>query len=283
MPPVVGPGLQLGAYGRGHSDSRRSAKALRALLDAQFAEMSGTAATSQDEARLQEILRLRKENFEAHGSQARQLVPGRSWPAWARALGLLLPPLTVADIGCGEGYLTIEVARWAKRVIAIDRSRDVLRRARQLAKRRRAANIVWRRGEIERVPITDGSVDLALLSQALHHADSPAAALAEAVRVVVAGGRVLVLDLRAHDEAWVKRRLGDRWKGFSDDGLRDLLRAAGLDEVQVRVGARRTGDPFTVLIATGIKRTAGTGRRRSSRRPRASARGPRRGYEPGTK
>jgi len=249
--------LKVGAYNGRPSDSGRRLGALRALLEAQFAEMSGTATTSEDEARLQEILRLRKENFEAHGNQSRQLVPGRSWAAWARALGLLLPAVTVADLGCGEGYLTIEVARWARRVIAVDRSSDVLRRARELARRRRAANIVWKRGEIERVPIADASVDLALLSQALHHADSPAAAVAEALRVVVPGGRVLVLDLRAHDEAWVKTRLDDRWMGFSDDELRDLLCAAGLERVQVRVGARRTGDPFTVLIATGIKRAGG--------------------------
>ena len=72
-----------------------------------------------DEARLQEVLRLRKENFDTHAGpdtrDARQLVPGRSWAAWSRALGLLLPPLTVADLGCGEGYLTIEAARWASR------------------------------------------------------------------------------------------------------------------------------------------------------------------------
>ena len=74
-------------------------------------------AVRADDARLQEVLRLRKENFETHGGadarDARQLVPGRSWAAWSRALGLLLPPLQVADLGCGEGYLTIEAARWA--------------------------------------------------------------------------------------------------------------------------------------------------------------------------
>src|SRR5204863_198240 len=79
--------------------------ALWALLDTQFAAAAGDRAVQQDDARLQEVLRLRKENFETHGD-ARQLVPGRSWAAWARALAHLLPPLTVADIGCGDGYLT---------------------------------------------------------------------------------------------------------------------------------------------------------------------------------
>ena len=79
---------------------------LWALLDAQFAASADDRAVREDEARLQEVLRHRKENFETHGD-VRQLVPGRSWVAWARALGHLLPPLEVADIGCGDGYLTL--------------------------------------------------------------------------------------------------------------------------------------------------------------------------------
>ncbi len=232
---------------------RPESEPLRALLNVQFEAMSGLPAAREDDARLQEVLRLRKESFEAHGTDSRQMVPGRSWPAWARALGLLLPPLTVADLGCGEGYLTIEVARWAKRVFAVDRSPEVLRRARGLARRRRATNIIWKRGEIERVPLPDDSVDVSLLSQALHHANSAAAALAEAARIAVPGGRVLILDLRAHEEAWTRTRLADRWLGFEDEQLRRLLCEAGLQQVQVRVGARKAGDPFTVLIACGVK------------------------------
>ena len=112
---------------------------------------------------------MRKEDFQAHGSSAGQLVPGRSWAAWSRALGHLLPPLVVADAGCGEGYLSLEAARWAEQVIAIDSSRDVLKRARQLARKRGVTNIVWREGRIEALPLEDASVDVVLLSQALHH------------------------------------------------------------------------------------------------------------------
>ena len=168
-----------------------------------------------DEARLQEVLRLRKENFEQPRrptrATRRQFVPGRSWAAWSRALGLLLPPLTVADLGCGDGYLAIEASRWASRVIAVDRSK---RRARPRQGARRAAaassNVVWKRGELEKLPIKDATVDVALLSQALHHAANPARAVAEAARITVPGGRVLVLDLREHQEEWVRAKLGDR-------------------------------------------------------------------------
>lgn len=246
----LSPALQAGGNGFGP---------LWPLLEAQFQQTARTPEGRADDARLEEVRRVRKENFEQHGgpdARARQLVPGRSWAAWARALGHLLPPLRVADLGCGDGYLTIEASRWASRVVAVDRSRAVLQRARELARRRKVMNVTWRRGEIERLPLRDASVDVAILSQALHHAADPARAAAEAARIVVPGGRVLVLDLREHQQEWVGERLGDKWQGFSDAALSSLLEGAGLSNVTVSVGARRTGDPFTVLIASGVKPAA---------------------------
>ena len=123
----------------------------------------------------------------------------------------------------------------------------------RLARRRGVRNVTWRQGEIERIPLRDASVDLAILSQALHHAGDPAAAVNEAARIVAPGGRVLVLDLREHEQEWVAEQLGDRWRGFSDAALTRLLKQAGLSGVNVSVGARRAGDPFTVLVASGVK------------------------------
>lgn len=227
------------------------------LLQAQFQGAAGSALVKADEARLQEVLRLRRENFEHVGPDARdgrQLVPGRSWAAWSRALGLLLPPVEVADLGCGEGYLTVETARWARQVTAVDRSAGVLARAKALAARKRLSNITWKKGELERLPIADRTMDVALLSQALHHAADPAAALAEAARILKPGGRLVILDLRPHDEGWVREKLGDQWLGFSDDHLTGLLTRAGFTHVRVALGARSTNDPFTVLLAIGTKR-----------------------------
>lgn len=226
---------------------------LWATLKAQFAASANTAVARGDDARLLEVIRLRKENFEVHGTDRAQFVPGRSWAAWSRALGLLLPAVDVADLACGEGYLSVEAARWARRVIGVDRSPEVLKRAKALADRRGIRNITWKRGEIEKLPLENESVEIALLSQALHHASDPAKAVTEAVRILRPGGQLLALDLREHDQAWVRDRVGDRWLGFKDEELRRMLQAAGLTEVTVRVGARLTGDPFTVLVATGTK------------------------------
>lgn len=229
-----------------------------ALLRTRFESTSHDEVVRGDEARLREVLRHRRENAETHGSPqgtgVRQLVPGRSWAAWARGLGMLLPPMTVADLGCGEGYLTLEVARWAGRVIGVDRSEPVLERARRLAAARGAGNVEWRQGDIEQVPIESGTADVVVLSQALHHADDPQLAMREAARVAAPRGRVLVLDLREHAEGWTRERLGDRWLGFAEETLREMMIAAGLRDVVVRPATDDTpDDPFVVLAAVGTR------------------------------
>src|SRR5688572_30854612 len=227
------------------------------LLQSQFDAAAASPTVKADESRLQEVLRLRRENFEHVGPDTRdgrQLVPGRSWAAWSRALGLLLPPLEVADLGCGEGYLTIETARWAKQVTAVDRASGVLARAKALAERKKLSNIVWKKGELEKLPIDNATMDVALLSQALHHAADPAQAIGAAARSLQPGGRLLLLDLRPHDETWVRDKLGDQWFGFSDDQLAGMLNRAGFSDVKVTLGARRTNDPFAVLLAIGTKK-----------------------------
>ena len=229
--------------------------ALWSLLEAQFTAAADEKLVRADEARVQEVLRLRKENFDSHGDP-RQLVPGRSWAAWARALGHLLPPVDVVDIGCGDGYLTLETARWARSVVGIDRSDDVLERARALAARRRVDNVQWKKGDLARLPLRDDSVDVAMLSQALHHTIDPVPVIDEAARVLRPGGRLLILDLREHDQAWVRERLGDARLGFSDGELTALLLDAGFEDVRVQVGTKKAGDPFTVLIASGMKATS---------------------------
>jgi hypothetical protein len=92
----------------------------------------------------------------------------------------------------------------------------------------------------------------------------------------VPGGRVLVLDLREHQEDWVRAKLGDRTLGFKDEELKRMMIDAGLRDAKVSVGARKAGDPFTVLIASGTKRasTAKTRKTVTNLRKHDTFRGP---------
>jgi ArsR family transcriptional regulator len=212
-------------------------------------ELSEAGKFRDDETRLKEVLRARSERRPAPPDS--HLVPGRSWAAWARALGSLLPRLRVADLGCGTGRLALEIAPWAEWVVGIDRDADALRRARRRSKGRGALNVRWREGDVDRVPLPDGSVDLALMSQLLHGLEHPADALSEARRILAPGGRVLILDLRRHNEAWVRARLGHHHLGFLPAELRKMLRDAGFERVRVRHGDGKRDEPFKVLIADG--------------------------------
>jgi ArsR family transcriptional regulator len=158
----------------------------------------------------------------------------------------------VADLGCGEGHLAVEASRWAERVTAVDVSQASLDRARERALARGARNIAWKRGDIEDLPLESGTIDVALLSQALHHAKEPLRAVREASRVLAKGGILLLLDLKTHGEEWV-RKLGDRWLGFEEAAVRRMLREAGLVDVRLEIGARKRGDPFQVIVASGRK------------------------------
>ena len=245
--------------------ARRRGRRTRAALALARAASStrGRRPTARaDDARLQEVLRLRKENFDdarrpATGD-ARQLVPGRSWAAWSRALGLLLPPLEVADLGCGEGYLTIEAARWATRVIAVDRSRRRARRARAALARRRKRHerrLEARRAREAAARRRARSTSRCCRRRCITPA-IPARAVAEARRILRPGGRVLVLDLREHDEDWVRdeaRR--SRGSASTTTELRaHARRAPGFATSRSASARAQAGDPFTVLIAAARSR-----------------------------
>ena len=181
-----------------------------------------------------------KRSSRSTATQRQQMVPGRSWAAWARALGLLLPPLDVADLGCGEGYLTIEAARWARRVIAIDRSADVLARGR--APRRAPADRQHRlEARRARAAADQGRVDRSRAAVAgappcRGPVRGPGRSLAHpAARRPRADPR----SARGTTSNWVRAKLGDRWLGFDDEQLRGLIDGAGFEDTTVRVGSRR--------------------------------------------
>jgi SAM-dependent methyltransferase len=83
------------------------------------------------------------------------------------------------------------------------------------------------------------SVDLALSSQALHHASSPQKAAKAANRILRDGGRV-VLDLARHIHEQARELYADVWLGFSAVELQQILKGTGFSRIEVSVVSRET-------------------------------------------
>ena len=215
--------------------------------------------TSRDRTALKLVLHKRhdkaREYFdELAGKFGRSYVPGRSWQALARTLITLLPPLTVADLGAGEGTLSQLLAENAHKVIAIDNSPKMVEFGSKLARKHGFKNLEYRLGDIQDPPIAKESVDLAIFSQALHHAVRPERALAAAHRMLKKNGRVVILDLLSHRFEKARELYLDRWLGFSEVQLHEFLEDAGFENIDVRVVGREKQSPhFQTVLATGTK------------------------------
>ena len=191
------------------------------------------------------------------GRLGREYVPGRSWQSIAEALLQLLPPLVIADLGAGEGALSMLLARNALQVVAVDNSDKMVELGSALALKQGVTALDYRKGDLEAVPIADGTVDLALLSQSLHHAIHPERAVAEAWRILKPGGRITILDLVQHKFAEARELYADVWLGFTEVELENLLLKAGFEKVHTDVVHKETEAPFfQTVLATAVKGTA---------------------------
>lgn len=148
------------------------------------------------------------------------------------ALALLPKHSVVGDLGCGDGQLSAMLAPWAERVVAVDASTQMLAAARE----RLAAfsNVEVLHADLERLPIPDASLDVAVLALVLHYLADPPAVLAEAHRALRQGGRIVVVDMMPHDREELRQTMGHVWPGFSDSQMTTWLREAGFDDVQTR-------------------------------------------------
>lgn len=203
-----------------------------------------------DLSRLRDLLREREDR---QALNERLLEPGQSWFLWSRALGSLLPPLDVADFGCGSGILSLELARWARSVTAIDVSAQALSKARARAEAAGdglARRIRFQRDDLEKLSLKKASLDLVVISQSLHHVEDPAAVLREAFRVLRPGGHVVLIELLPHQQNWVTTRLGHRWLGFEPETVRGWLKDAGFTLLTLDDSVSKTTDAFRVFLFT---------------------------------
>ena len=183
----------------------------------------------------------------------RQYGPGRSWQAFGQLLLRLVPEIVVADLGSGEGLLSELLARKCSQVIAVDNSDQIVKFGQAKAKKNGLTNLDFRQGDLQSPPIDDASVDLAILSQALHHAEEPVRAIESAFQIIKPGGQLMILDLVVHKFDKARELFGDRWLGFAESELHQWLETAGFGQIEVSVVAREEAEPhFETLLASAV-------------------------------
>lgn len=212
-----------------------------------------------DQINLKRVLARRKEQAQVFFDQVagrfdRVYGPGRSWQAFGHLLLRMLPSITVADLGAGEGLLSELLAHRCKKVIAVDNSEKIVAFGAAKAKKNHLKNLEFRLGNLQKPPIDASSVDLVILSQALHHAEVPADALAAAHRILKPSGQILILDLLKHNFEKAHELYGDRWLGFAESDLHRWLEAAGFKKIEISIVAAEEQPPhFQTILASGEK------------------------------
>ena len=212
-----------------------------------------------DQLNLKRVIARRNEQAQVYFNQIagrfdRAYGPGRSWQAFGHLLLRILPSLVVADLGSGEGLLSELLARRCKRVIAVDNSEKIVAFGAAKARKNGLKNLEFRLGYLENPPVDPDSMDLVILSQALHHATVPAQAIGSAHRILRRGGQVMILDLLQHQFEKARELYGDRWLGFAESDLYRWLEEAGFRKIEVSVVAHEEQPPhFQTILAGGVK------------------------------
>ncbi|HSQ43119.1 MAG TPA: metalloregulator ArsR/SmtB family transcription factor [Fibrobacteraceae bacterium] len=232
------------------SESLRANPELQAMLKAAWNGIAGREAVEDHlEALLAQRRLLSQQFFDSVAGRYSKLAePGGGADALLRALASLLRFEHAVDIGCGEGSISLLLARGCRNVTAIDQNQKMLEILSDRFAREGFPHIRVRQGDMEHLPLEDACADLAVLSQVLHHAIAPESALAEMLRILKPGGYYVLLDLLAHDQDWVRERLGDQWLGFDQQRIASWLQNLNCPPQLHEVVHVQDGLPTLLLI-----------------------------------
>jgi ubiquinone/menaquinone biosynthesis C-methylase UbiE/biotin operon repressor len=228
------------------------------VLDGVLAQAEKEISESAtDRAAMKAVVKKRQDRMRSFfdsmaGRLGKDYVPGKSWKSLAEALLRLMPPMTIADLGAGDGSFALLLSQQARRVIAVDSSARMLEVGREQAVRHGIDNVEFRQGDMEELPIEEAAVDVVFFSQSLHHALRPERAVHEASRILKPGGRIVILDLAKHRFEEARELYADERLGFSEGELGGLLEEAGFQNVSTAIVDRETEAPqFQTLLAIG--------------------------------
>ena len=171
--------------------------------------------------------------------------------AIARALGAVArgrPIGRLVDVGTGTGRMIELFGRQADKALGIDRSPEMLRLARAKLAQAGLDAVELRQGDMYALPLASHSADTVIIHQVLHYAQNPAAAVAEAARLLAPGGRLLIVDFAPHEREELRATDAHVRLGFADEAMLKHIEEAGLDG---RVVEHLEGGELTVTIWLG--------------------------------
>ncbi len=160
-----------------------------------------------------------------------------------QAIAALREGETVLDLGSGGGFDSFLAARQVGaqgQVIGVDMTPQMLSKARDNARKLAAKNVEFRLGEIERLPVADGTVDVILSNCVINLSPSKPDVFREAFRVLRAGGRLAISDVvavRPVPEQWrtaVAALAGCVAGAASIAELEQMLTEAGFTQIKIQ-------------------------------------------------
>lgn len=210
---------------------------IRNILKQALEEAKDSAWYEKDRRQLELTLEERKkESLAFFNAGGLDVYPGDTWESLACGLISLMKGMSVIDMGCGLGRLAAMFAEAGNRVYAIDNSERQIESARKLYGDM-GGRLNFEFKEVENTGYSEGSFDLAVMSQTLHHTAAPQKAIDEAYRLLKKGGKLLLFDLAKHNDETMKSRFGDFWLGFSPEEVERLLMGSGFAEINISIKA----------------------------------------------
>lgn len=213
-------------------------------------------AASQDLARVYAVIGARRARSEQYFADSADAWEGTRNSLYgdradlSAMLALLDQTLIVGDLGCGTGLLSAALAPMVSQVIAVDASAEMISAAK--SRTQQLSNVDVREGTLEELPISSGSLDVAVLMLVLHHVAEPKRVLREAKRVLRPDGRILICDMRTHERENYRGSMGHVWLGFDESVMQEWCAQSGFARIRcvnLPVDTRANGPALFTLTA----------------------------------